>query len=198
MCDEEGRLTKGVRAPEQSEISPIRYAISAGLLQNRINGTARGQKRPSKQLNYEIIYSKIIACTLSPRHEQLQIDNGALEAKAGDLDKFVTWSDNPGLVLSYLDATNFPEGKLARKFTLCDNFFHSAYGGSFLNHQWLIAANTPLWTAPIPADWQSTWDPVAKILNDNQLSFDGVYAKHHSAIAGSILTGDADNETTPH
>ena len=109
-------------------------------------------------------------------HEQLQIDNGALEAKAGDLDKFVTWSDNPGLVLSYLDATNFPEGKLAQRFTLCDNFFHSAYGGSFLNHQWLIAAKTPLWTTPIPAGWQSTWDPVAKILNDNQLSFDGVYA----------------------
>ena len=109
-------------------------------------------------------------------HEQLQIDNGALEAKLGALDKFVTWSDNPGLVLSYLDATNFPEGRLAQRFTLCDNFFHSAYGGSFLNHQWLIAANTPLWTAPIPTGWQSTWDPVTKTLNDNQLSFDGVYA----------------------
>jgi acid phosphatase len=32
-------------------------------------------------------------------HEQLQIDNGLLEDKNGDLDKFVTWSDNPGLVL---------------------------------------------------------------------------------------------------
>ena len=109
-------------------------------------------------------------------HEQLQIDNGALEPKLGDVDKFVTWSDNPGLVLSYLDATNFPEGKLAQQFTLCDNFFHSAYGGSFLNHQWLIAANTPKWTAPIPEGWQSSWDPAGKILKDNQLSFDGVYA----------------------
>jgi phospholipase C len=68
--------------------------------------------------------------------EQLQIDNGALEAKKSDLSKFVTWSDNPGLVLSYVDATNLPEGELAQQFTLCDNFFHSAYGGSFLNHQW--------------------------------------------------------------
>jgi phospholipase C len=67
--------------------------------------------------------------------EQLQIDNGALEAKKSDLSKFVTWSDNPGLVLSYLDATNLPEGALAQQYTLCDNFFHSAYGGSFLNHQ---------------------------------------------------------------
>jgi hypothetical protein len=46
-------------------------------------------------------------------HEQLQIDNGVLETKHGDLDKFVTWSDNPGLVLSYIDATNLPEGKLS-------------------------------------------------------------------------------------
>src|SRR5438874_10123432 len=36
--------------------------------------------------------------------EQLQIDDGALEAKKNDLSKFVTWSDNPGLVLSYVDA----------------------------------------------------------------------------------------------
>jgi phospholipase C len=109
-------------------------------------------------------------------HEQLQIDNGVLETKIGDLDKFVTWSDNPGLVLSYIDATGLPEGQLAQQYTLCDNFFHSAYGGSFLNHQWLIAAATPPWTAPIPTGWPSSYDPVAKVLNDNQLTFDGKYA----------------------
>ncbi len=108
-------------------------------------------------------------------HEQLQIDNGELEPKLGDLDKFVTWSDNPGLVLSYVDATNFPEGQLAQQYTLCDNFFHSAYGGSFLNHQWLISAQSPLWTAPIPAGWQSSYNPTTKMLADNQLSFDGKY-----------------------
>jgi phospholipase C len=107
--------------------------------------------------------------------EQLQIDNGALETKKGDLDKFVTWSDNPGLVLSYVDATDLPTGVIAQEFTMCDNFFHSAYGGSFLNHQWLISAQTPPWTKPIPANWQSTWVPATKTLHDNQLTFDGVY-----------------------
>ena len=109
-------------------------------------------------------------------HEQLQIDNGALEAKAGDLDKFVTWSDNSGLVLSYLDSTPLPEGVLAQQFTLCDKFFHSAYGGSFLNHQWLIAAQTPPWTAAIPSGFPSSYDPVGKVLMDNQLTFDGKWA----------------------
>ena len=108
-------------------------------------------------------------------HEQLQIDNGALEPKNGDMDKFVTWSDNPGLVLSYIDATNLPEGQLAQQFTMCDRFFHSAYGGSFLNHQWLIAASAPPWTAPIPAGWTSSYDPVTKTLADNQLTSDGKF-----------------------
>src|SRR5262249_35885594 len=108
--------------------------------------------------------------------EQLQIDNGALEPKKNDLSKFVTWSDNPGLVLSYVDATDLPEGTLAQQYTICDNFFHSAYGGSFLNHQWLVAAQTPPWTAPIPAGWQSSYDPVGKVLKDNQLTIDGKWA----------------------
>jgi phospholipase C len=69
--------------------------------------------------------------------QQLQIDGGKM-------DKFIAWSDNGGLVMSYFNATNLPEGKLAREFTLCDNFFQAAFGGSFLNHMWLIAAASPV------------------------------------------------------
>ena len=81
--------------------------------------------------------------------EQWQIDGGRN-------DRFVAGSTNPGLVLSGFDATRFPEGALAREFTLCDHCFHSAFGGSFLNHQFLIAGQAPLYgpvangTAPIP------------------------------------------------
>ena len=32
---------------------------------------------------------------------------------------------------------------LARRYTLCDNFFMGAFGGSFLNHQYLVAAQPP-------------------------------------------------------
>jgi phospholipase C len=77
--------------------------------------------------------------------EQLQIDNGVLEPSAGSMDKFLAWSDNPGLAFSYIDSFYLPEGLLAQKFVLCDNFFHSAYGGSFLNHQFLVAAAPPTW-----------------------------------------------------
>jgi hypothetical protein len=70
-------------------------------------------------------------------HEQLQIDNGLLEPNNGNhLDKFVTWSDNPALVLSYIDAIDLPEGKLAQQYTLSTTS---------------SIRPTP-WTAPIPKD----------------------------------------------
>lgn len=70
--------------------------------------------------------------------EQFQIDHGRN-------DKFVTWSDNPGLVMSHYDASDLPEGRLAQQYTMCDNYFHSAFGGSFFNHQYLIAAQPPVY-----------------------------------------------------
>jgi phospholipase C len=96
-------------------------------------------------------------------HEQSQINHGAM-------DWFVTWSDNPGLVMSYFDATNMPEGKLAQRFTLADNFFHAAFGGSFLNHQFLIAAAAPVYPGA-PASLQATLD------SDGQLQVNGSTGK---------------------
>lgn len=67
---------------------------------------------------------------------QLQIDGGKN-------DKFVAWSDNGGLTMSHLDATDLPEGRLAQQYVLFDHFFMGAFGGSFLNHQFLIAGRAP-------------------------------------------------------
>jgi phospholipase C len=75
----------------------------------------------------------------------------------GNNGGFVTWSDNPGLVMSHFDATSLPEGKLAQQYTMCDNFFHSAFGGSFLNHQFLIAAAAPVYNNMPGYDSVSGW-----------------------------------------
>jgi phospholipase C len=108
-------------------------------------------------------------------HEQLQIDNGVLEPPAlapYSNDKFVTWSDNQGLVMSSFDSTNLPTGQLAQQYVLADNFFHSAYGGSFLNHQWLICACTPPYNGSNPPmSAISTWNSTTKTLNDGALSY---------------------------
>ena len=77
--------------------------------------------------------------------EQLQVNDG-------NNNKFITWSDNPGLVMSFFDASNLPEGVLAQQYTMCDNFFHSAFGGSFLNHQFLIAAAAPVYPSMLASN----------------------------------------------
>jgi acid phosphatase len=102
------------------------------------------------------------------------------EIHGGRMDRFVAGSDNPGLVLGCYDATGFPEGRLAREFTMCDHCFHSAFGGSFINHQWMIAARTPPWPVDVPAPeaWRSRVpqgiDDVDH-LQDRPLSADGAY-----------------------
>jgi phospholipase C len=97
--------------------------------------------------------------------EQYQIDGGKM-------DKFVAWSDSAGLVMSYYDATNMPEGKLAQQFTLLDNFFHSAFGGSFLNHQFLICACAPTWP-DAPASIVAQIDGNGMMTRDGQVTPDG-------------------------
>ena len=89
--------------------------------------------------------------------EQYQINDADNPFSPGGVDpqssggapmsKFAAFSTNAGLVLGHYDAQFDAEGQLDRQFVLCDNAFHSAFGGSFLNHQWLIAARTPIWPA---------------------------------------------------
>lgn len=95
-----------------------------------------------------------------------------LQINGGKNDKFVAWSDNGGLVMSYYDATNMPLGRLAAEYTLADNFFQAAFGGSFLNHFWLVCACTPIWTNP-PADRVVTLDANGVLARDNTVTPDG-------------------------
>ncbi len=67
---------------------------------------------------------------------QMQIDGGKN-------DKFVAYADSGALVMGYYDGSKLPLWNIAQKYTLADNFFMAAFGGSFLNHQWLVCACTP-------------------------------------------------------
>jgi phospholipase C len=53
---------------------------------------------------------------------------------------------------------------------MCDNFFHSAFGGSFLNHIFLVAAAPPVWPNA-PASAISNPDPAN--LRDARVTPDG-------------------------
>jgi phospholipase C len=90
--------------------------------------------------------SKPGGCTRDIVHrfyqEKYQIDGGKQ-------DRYVTGSDAVGLTMGNYDTTKLPvytylHSKGAPKYVLADHFFQAANGGSFLNHQWLIAARSPL------------------------------------------------------
>jgi phospholipase C len=97
--------------------------------------------------------------------EQYQIDGGKM-------DKFVAWSDAAGLVMSYYDSNSLPEGKLAKQYTLADHFFHAAFGGSFLNHFWLVCACTPKFPNA-PASMVAQLDANGQMTKDGAVTPDG-------------------------
>ncbi|PRA26405.1 acid phosphatase [Pseudomonas poae] len=70
-----------------------------------------------------------------------------MQINGGKNDNFVAWGDSGGLVMGYYAQSPY-ELRLwdvAKEFVLCDNFFQGAFGGSFLNHQYLISATAPFY-----------------------------------------------------
>jgi phospholipase C len=68
--------------------------------------------------------------------EQMQIDGGKN-------DRFVAYGDAGALQMGHYAHANPHIWDIAKKYALADNFFHGAFGGSFLNHFSLICACIP-------------------------------------------------------
>ena len=66
-----------------------------------------------------------------------------LQINGGRNDGFAAWGNAGALAMGYYDGSGSQLWKLAQQYTLADNFFMGAFGGSFLNHQYLICACAP-------------------------------------------------------
>jgi acid phosphatase len=66
-----------------------------------------------------------------------------MELNGGSNDMFGAWLDAGGLTMGHWDQSQSKLYKLAQQYVLADNFFSGAFGGSFLNHQYLICACAP-------------------------------------------------------
>jgi acid phosphatase len=96
------------------------------------NGFAKGTGSPG-------------GCTRDIVHEFYQEQ---YDLNGGAQNRYVTGSDAVGLVMGQYDTKQLPvytylHSPAHPKYVILDNFFQSAFGGSFLNHQWLIAAASP-------------------------------------------------------
>ena len=85
---------------------------------------------------------------------------------------------------------------------MCDNFFHSAFGGSFLNHQWLIAAASPTF-ANAPVNIVAKLDASGNVTTDGAVTPDGfvvntsytVNAPHPASANAATLVPNQTNPT---
>lgn len=94
------------------------------------------------------------------------------QINGGKMNKYALYNATKGFAMGYYHTKDLPLYELARKYTLCDHFFHSAFGGSFLNHQWLIAAASPL-CPDAPASMKAQVDTNGKLIKDGTLTPDG-------------------------
>lgn len=97
--------------------------------------------------------------------EQLQINGGKM-------NKYAHYNFTKGFAMGYYRTKDLPLYDLAKKYTLCDHFFHSVFGGSFLNHQWLVAAASPLFPNS-PASITAQVDADGKLIKDGTVTPDG-------------------------
>src|SRR5258705_12842260 len=65
------------------------------------------------------------------------------QINGGRNNMFVAMSNIGAWVMGHFDGSQMKLWKWAPTYTLADHFFMAAFGGSYLNHQWLVCACTP-------------------------------------------------------
>ncbi|HEY3077484.1 MAG TPA: acid phosphatase [Burkholderiales bacterium] len=99
------------------------------------------------------------------------------QINGGSNNLFVAMSNVGAWVMGYFDGSKMKLWNWAKEYTLADHFFMAAFGGSYLNHQWLICACTPM-------------DPAAPATAKAQLDEQGRLKKRPDS-PPSVLQGPA-------
>jgi phospholipase C len=156
-------LAQAANAPKQISTTGQEYATLPQLA---------GQPWPTTLPNAPFDITQFVPATVVTHdlvhkfyHEQYQINGGKM-------NKFAAISDAQGQTLGHYHTAMLPVAAEAAKYTLCDRFFHSAFGSSFLNHQFLIAAAAPLF-ADAPVALRAVLDANGALLKDAPVTPDG-------------------------
>ncbi|MGF6854684.1 acid phosphatase [Paraburkholderia sp. CI3] len=125
----------GGLVPQAQEVDGKRYMIGEKDLDHLRNRPfrivdAHGAPLPTGVITRDLIHRFY--------QNQMQIN-------AGRNNQFAAWGDSGGLVMGHYrnSADTLRLWNLAQQYTLCDNFFMAAFGGSWLNHIFLISAQAP-------------------------------------------------------
>lgn len=127
----------GGLVPAAQEVAGRRYMIA----ENQIDGLANGPFHLVDQEGMPLP-NGVITRDLVHRFYQNQ-----MQINAGTNNQFAAWGDSGGLVMGHYrnSAESLKLWSLAQQNVLCDNFYMAAFGGSWLNHIFLISAQAPLY-----------------------------------------------------
>ena len=84
------------------------------------------------------------------------------QINGGRNNMFAAMSNVGGWTMGYFDGSSCGSWQWAQEYTLADNFFMGAFGGSYLNHQWLICACAPRFP-DAPEAMRARLDPDGKL-----------------------------------
>ncbi|CDG82200.1 acid phosphatase [Janthinobacterium agaricidamnosum] len=120
----------GGLVPDQQNIGGKDYIIKENQIQGLANAPfalsdAEGKPLPEGLVTRDLVH---------------RFYNNQMQINGGKNDGFAAWADSGGLVMGHYGATskNLNMWQIAQQFTLCDNFFMAAFGGSYMNHQFLV------------------------------------------------------------
>src|SRR5438445_9744483 len=76
------------------------------------------------------------------------------QLNGGNQNRYVTGSDATGLTMGQYNTQLLPIYQYLHmaghpQYAIADKFFQASFGGSFLNHQWLVAAATPVFAGAL-------------------------------------------------
>ena len=123
----------GLTAPGQSQV--VTQAQTVGLANRpfQIDGADNGLDG----------HGIAVPASVTTRDLVHRFYSNLMQIDGGRNDRFATYSDAGALSMGYYDGSRMALWQIARRYTLADNFFMGAFGGSFLNHQYLICACIP-------------------------------------------------------
>lgn len=113
-------------------------------------------------------------------HNQEQINGGKN-------NMFAAISNVGGWTMGHYDGSQFKMWQWAKDYTLADNFFMGAFGGSYLNHQYLICACAPRHDSA-PATMRARLDANGKMekMPDSPSANEGAVKLYSSGLGGQV------------
>ena len=161
----------------------VPYPTLPHPLANPVDGRRLPDPRFAGDLpNGPFIFNQVVPPTEETANIAHSFYRHQYQINGGRMDSFVPWSDGGGMVMGRWNVENLPLYRLAKEYTLADHFFQAAFGGSLLNHQWLICACTPRFPDAPQAMISIPFPDDPDHLQDRQVSPDGYLINHEGSL----------------